>query len=78
MFVLRKHGDNVPLSRGKFIVLVGESSTRGIMQQALGTAEVNKETLAELLYHYYAFNNFVTAFIIIGVPLFLLVLYVFI
>jgi hypothetical protein len=78
VFILRKHGDNEPLNRGKFIVLVGESSTRGIMSQALGTGQVNKETLAELLYHYYAFNNFVTAFIIIGVPFFLLALYIFI
>lgn len=77
VFVLRKHGDNQPLDQSKFIVLVGESSTRSIMVKALGTGQVNKETLAELLYHYYAFNNFVTAFIIIGVPVFLLILYVF-
>ena len=76
VFVLRKHGDNLPLNQNKFIVLVGESSTRGIILKALGTRQVNKETLAELLYHYYAFNNFVTAFIIIGVPAFLFVLYI--
>jgi hypothetical protein len=77
VFILRKHGDNAPLSKSRYIVLVSESGIRRIMTQALGTNQVDKETLAELLYHYYAYNNFVTGFIIVGLPLILLVLYVF-
>ena len=73
---MRKHGDNTAVGESKYIVLVSERGIRRIMLRALGTGQVSKETLAELLYHYYAYNNFITGFIIVGVPVFLFLLYI--
>jgi hypothetical protein len=75
-FIVRKHGSNLTQTRSKYLVLVSERGTRGIMQRAIGTSEVSVETIAELLYLYYLYNNFITGFILIGVPIIFLVLYI--
>ena len=75
IFVIRKHGSNQLSNKSNYIVLVSEGGIRSIMGRALGTSEVSVETIAELLYHYYYFNNFITGFIILGVPIFVLLLY---
>lgn len=77
IFVIRKHGENRPAGSKKYLVLVS-GNISSIMVQALGTSEVSPETLAELLFHFYAYNNFITGFLIIGLPAILLILYIFI
>jgi hypothetical protein len=76
IFIIRKHGTNQVNQRAKYIILVSEGGIRSIMSQALGTSEVSVETIAELLYHYYYFNNFIRGALIIGIPVFILILYI--
>lgn len=75
-FIVRKHGSNNTGYKSKYLVLISPGSLRSLMSQALGTSEVSVETMAELLYLYYVYNNFIAGFIIFIVPVLIVILYI--
>lgn len=76
-FIIRKHGTNNMGYKSKYLVLINSGGLRSIMSQALGTKEVSIETMAELLYLYYVYNNFIAGFIIFVIPVVIFILYMF-
>ena len=75
LFIIRKHGTHHNKDRSKYLVLVS-SGLGGMLERALGTREVSLETIAELMYHYYMFNNSVTGFLVVVLPLVVLILFI--
>lgn len=71
LMILRQHGGE----DRRYLVLYAEGGLSGILSRALGTSEISPATIAELLHHFYLYNVFITTALLLAVPLFVILFY---